>query len=148
MFNSLLSEQVAVAGVIDPDANAAGTLTTGWISIADYGALLAVVMAGDLGTSATVDAKFQQAQDASGTGAKDVTGKAITQMTQAGTDKSNKQALINLRAEELDRTNGFTHARLSMTTATATSDSAAIVLGMRARYSPVAQAASVDETVS
>ncbi|MBE1208115.1 hypothetical protein [Aminobacter carboxidus] len=147
MFNALLSEQTSVVGVIDPDANAAGTLTTGWIDMATYGGLLAIIMAGDLGTSATIDAKLQQASDSSGTGAKDVTGKAITQLTQAGTDKSNKQALINMRAEELDRSNGFTHVRLSMTTATATSDSGAIVLGMRARYSPAAQAASVIETV-
>jgi len=147
MFNALLSEQVAVVGVIDPDANTAATLTTGWIDMSVYGGLLAIVMAGDLGTSATIDAKIEQATSSGGAGAKDVTGKVITQLTQAGTDKSNKQALINMRAEELDRTNGFTHARLSMTTATATSDSGAIVLGLRGRYSPVAQAASVIEAV-
>lgn len=146
-MSSLVSERVAVVGVIDPDANAAGTLTTGWISMAKYGALLAVIMAGDLGVSATIDAKLQQAQDASGTGAKDITGKAITQLTQAGTDKSNKQAMINVRAEELDRNNGFTHVRLSMVTATATSDSGALVLGLDSRYGPPDQGTSVAEII-
>lgn len=148
MKNELLSESLAVVSVIKPDATAAGTATSGWISMATYGQILAVIMAGDLGTNATVDAKLQQATDGSGTGAKDVSGKAITQLTQAGTDKSNKQALINLRSEELDRKNGFTHVRLSVTVATATSDLAAIVLGTRARYSPVTQPAAVDQAVA
>lgn len=148
MLNGLLSEDVAVVGVIDPDANAAGTLLTGWIPIAKYGQLLAVVLAGDLGTSATIDAKLRQAKDTSGTGAKDITGKAITQLTQAGTDQSNKQALLNVRAEELDRNNGFTHVALSMTTATAASDGGAIVLGTRSRFLPVEQASSVIETIA
>ncbi len=146
-MTSRMSEKVQVVGSIDPDANAAGTLTTGFVSMAQFEELLAVIQAGDLGTSATLDAKLEQAQDASGTGVKAITGKAITQMTQAGTDKSNKQALINMRAEELDRTNGFTHVRLSMTVGTATSDSSGVLLGMSSRYSPGAQAASVIETI-
>jgi len=148
MKNQLLSESLAVAAVVKPDATAAGTATSGWISMAEFGQILAVVMAGDLGTNATIDAKLQQATNASGAGAKDITGKAVTQLTQAGTDKSNKQALINLRAEEIDRRNGFTHVRLSVTVATATSDLAAVVLGTRARYSPVAQPAAVDQIVA
>ena len=148
MLNGLLSEDVAVDGVIDPDANAAGTLLTAWIPIAKYGQLLAIVAAGDLGVSATIDAKLRQAKDSSGTGAKDIAGKAITQLTQAGTDKSNKQALLNIRAEELDRNNGFTHVALSMTTAVATSDSGAIVIGTRSRFSPVEQASSVIEAIA
>jgi hypothetical protein len=141
-----MSEKVQLVGIIDPDANAAGTLLTGWVSMAKYEELMAIIMAGDLGSSATIDAKLRQAQDASGTGAKDITGKAITQLTQAGTDRSNKQAIINVRAEELDRTNGFTHVALSMTTATATSDSGAVLLGMNSRYQPGDQASSVIET--
>lgn len=148
MINLLGSNKAQIVGVIDPDANAAGTLTTAWIAMKDFEQLLAVIMAGDLGTSATVDAKLQQAQDASGTGAKDVTGKAITQLTQAGTDKSNKQAIINLFSDELDVNGGFDYARLSMTTATATSDSAAIVLDLAASYSGDRDLASVDQIVA
>lgn len=142
------SDQVAVVGAIDPDANAAGTLTTGWVSLADFGALMAVIMAGTLGSSATLDAKFEQATDDSGTGAKDVTGGAITQLTQAGTD-SDKQSIINLFAEDLDINNGFTHARLSMTVGTATSDSGAVLLGLYPRSGAASDsdAATVAEIV-
>ena len=100
-LNAKPSELVAVVGNIDPDANGAATYTTGWVSMRDWHAVLAVVQAGDLGASATIDAKLEQATDGSGTGAKDVTGKAITQLTKAGSD-DNKQALINCRADELD----------------------------------------------
>jgi len=143
------SDEVAVVGCIDPDAYAAGAHSTGWISMVTWQKISAIVMAGDLGSSATLDAKLEQASDSSGTGVKDITGKAITQLTQAGTD-SNKQAIINCRADELDIANGFTHVRLTMTVATATSDAGAVVMGMIARYRNAAanDAATVDEIVA
>ncbi|MGB1215404.1 MAG: hypothetical protein ACPG4X_18690 [Pikeienuella sp.] len=146
----LPSLKSAVAGVIDPDATAAGTVTTGWISMATFNELMAVVQVGTLGTNATVDAKLEQATDNSGAGAKDITGKAITQMTQAGTDESDRQAVINLNAEELDVNNDFSHARLSVTVATATSDIGALVLGLGERYGPASDndLASVAEIVA
>lgn len=143
------SDRVAVVGVIDPDVTTASTVTTSWIDMAKFGALMAIVMAGTLGSSATLDAKFQQATDSSGTGAKDITGKAIAQLTQAGTD-SDKQAIINLFQNELDIDNGFTHVQLSLTVGTATSDAGAIVLG----FDPVkgqaalSDLATVDEIVA
>jgi hypothetical protein len=100
------SKRADVVGSIDPDAYAAGTYTTGWIDMSKFFSVLAVVMAGTLGASATLDAKIQQAQDSGGTGAKDISGLAITQLTQAGAD-SNKQALINVMQSDLDRANNF-----------------------------------------
>lgn len=148
-LNALASELAAVIGNIDPDAYAAGTVTTGWIDASTFHQFMAIVQAGDLGVSATLDAKLEQASDGSGTGAKDVTSKAITQLTQAGTD-SNKQAIINLRPEELDIANGFNHFRLSMTVAVATSDAGAVVLGVNARQGAASDndATTVDEIVS
>jgi hypothetical protein len=148
MLNAKPTEIAAVVGVIDPDANAAGTLTTAWIDMRHWGSLLAVVMAGELGTSATLNAKFEQATSAAGAGAKDVPGKAITALTQAGTD-SDKQALINLRGAELDVNAGYRWVRLSHTVATATSDSGAVVLGFYPARGPASDldAASVDEIV-
>lgn len=145
--NILASNEAVLAAVIDPDAYAAGTVSTGWLSMADRDRVQAIVMVGDMVTNSTVDAKIEQATDGSGTGAKDITGKAITQLTEAGTD-SNKQAIINLRPEELDTNNGFTHFRLSMTVATAASDAGAIVLSHNSRYFPEADVSSVDEVVS
>ena len=141
------SDEAVLVGVIDPDLNTAATYTTGWINMGLFEAIQAIILAGALGTSATLDAKLQQATDASGTGVKDITGKAITQLTEAGTD-SDKQAIINCRSDELDVNNGFSHVRLSMTVAVASSDSAAVVLGHHARYQPATDLATVDEVVS
>ncbi len=145
--NVLPSDRIAVAGVIDPDAYAASTVTSAWIAMSVFDNIMAVIQAGTLGASATLDAKLEQASDDTGTGAKDITGKAITQLTQAGAD-SDKQAIINCRSDELDLENSFTHVRLSMTIGTANSDAGAIVLGMDARYQPADQAASIDEVVA
>ena len=148
MNNALPSERAAVVGNIDPDANAAGTYTTGWVAAKNFHSFLAIIQAGDLGSSATIDAKLQQATSAAGAGAKDITGKAITQLTQAGTD-DNKQALINLRTDELDVDNSFAFVRLSMTVATATSDAGAVLLGFDSRFGPASDfdATTVDEIV-
>lgn len=145
--NIPLSDQLKIVGVIDPDANAAGTLTSEWVPMSTFHVVLAIILAGVIEATGTIDAKLEQAQDSSGTGAKDITGKAITQLTAAGTD-SDKQAIINCRSDELDLNNGFTHVRLSMTGGTASADSAAIMLGAAARYEPASALASVDEVVA
>lgn len=143
------SDSMAVVGAIDPDANTAATYTTGWIDMATFQTLMAIVMVGTLGASATLDAKLEQATDGSGSGVKDITGAAITQLTKAGSD-DDKQAIIQCWAEDLDLANGFTHVRLSMTVGTATSDCGAVVLGLNPRYGPASDydADSVDEIVA
>ena len=148
-MNLLPSQRAAVAGVIDPDAYTAGPVTSAWIAMKTFQAIQAIVMAGTLGASATLDAKLEQATDSAGAGVKDITGKAITQLTQAGTD-SDKQAVINCRAEELDVANDFDYVRLSMTIAVATSDAGGIVLGHDPRYAPASDndLSSVDEIVA
>lgn len=145
----LSSDIVAVAAAIDPDVTAAGTVTSGWVDMAVFSKIMAVVFAGTLGASATVDAKLEQATDGSGTGAKDITGKAITQLTQADTD-SDKQAIINCREDEMDKDNDFTHARLSITVAVATSDIGGVVLGLHPDYDLASanDASTVDEIVA
>lgn len=149
-INSKPSERIAVVGVIDPDANTQATYVTGWVPAKDFHAFMGIIMAGDLGSSATLNAKFEQANNANGTDVvKDVTGTAMTAMTQAGTD-SNKQAVINLRTEDLDVDGGFSYVRLSMTVGTATSDCAAVLLGVDGRYEPATEfdTSSVDEIVN
>lgn len=135
------SSQVALLAALNPVSQAAATVSTGWISMANLDSILAVVETGVLGASATLDAKIEQAQDGSGTGVKDVTGKAITQIVKATGD--NKQAMINCRSDELDVNGGFTHVRLSATVGTAASLIAAQVYGFYGRYEPVAHAASM-----
>lgn len=149
-LNQLPSDVSAVVGVIDPDVTAAGTVTTGWVEAADFNSFLGIVLAGTLGSSATVDAKIEQATDGSGTGAKDLSGSDITQLTQAGTDQSDDQALIQFRADDLDVDNSFTHVRLSITVGTATSDAGGVLLGFGPRYGPASDsdAATVGEIVT
>jgi len=130
--NLLPSHKVAVLGVINADNVAIGAVSTAWVDMSLVLGLMATLNVGDITASGTVDAKLEQATDAAGTGAKDITDKAITQLTQAGGD-SNKQALINLRSEELDTNNSFTHARLTITVAAAAADLSALVTG----HSPI-----------
>lgn len=142
------SEMAAVVAVIDPDANTAGALTTAYVDASKFEQIMAIVMAGTLGSSATLDAKLVQATDSSGTGVKDISGKAITQLTQAGTD-SDKQAIIQVRADELDVAGGFRYVALVHTVGTATSDSGAVVLGLNPTYGPASDydLSTVDEIV-
>ena len=132
--NAKASELLAVLATIDPVSQAAGNVTTGWISVANHHGLLAVIQTGVLGASATLDAKVQQATDSSGTGAKDITGKALTQIVKATGD--NKQALINVKPEELDTVNGFGFIRLSITVGVAASLTSAQLLGINPRFAP------------
>jgi hypothetical protein len=66
-----------------------GTVTTGWVDDGQVQRSGADLQTGVLGAAATVDAKLQQATSAAGAGAKDIAGKAITQIVKATGD--NKQ---------------------------------------------------------
>lgn len=135
MVNPLPSEQVAVLGTIDPDATGASTVVSDYTDLGKFESIMVVVMTGTLGASATVDAVIKQATDSSGTGAKDLTtSKAITQLVKASNDDD--QAIINVRAEDLDMANDFRYAAVSLTVGTATSDVAAIILGINPRFGP------------
>lgn len=143
------SESVAIIATIDPDAYAASTVTSDWGNMGLFKKAMGIIEVGTLGASATIDAKLQQAQDASGTGVKDITGKSIAQLTQAGTD-DDKQVVIDLDAAELDVANGFEYVRISMTIGVAASDAGALLLGLEPRFGPASDndLASVDEIVN
>ena len=147
-MNKLPSEVAAVVGVIDPDAYTANTYTSGYISMKLFRRFMALIAVGDMTTSATLDAKLIAYADASGTSPADITGSAITQLTEAGGD-SNKQVVINLDTQSL-ADSGKTHFRLSVTTAAAAVDFGAVVLGFDPLYGPASDndAATVDEIKS
>lgn len=130
--NAKGSELLSILATLDPGNQAVGVANTGWVPLSTHHGLLALVQTGALATGATVDAKLQQAQDAGGTGAKDVAGKAISQLTQAS-NGANRQALINLRPEELDVNNGFAFVRLVVTVAAAAANTSAQLLGVNPR---------------
>ena len=140
------SDKVAVLGAAGPAVGTAA-LTTAWVPVKDFYQMMAVILCGALGASATLDAKLEQAKDASGTDAADVEGKSIAQLTKAGSD-DDKQAVINFRPEDLSE--GFTHVRLRVAPAVANSGAAGVLLGLEPRYSPASgfDADSVAEIVA
>lgn len=142
------ADNAAILATIDPDAYGASTEVSDWVDASKFHQILAIVMAGTLGSSATLDAKLRQATSAAGAGAKDITGAAITQLTQAGTD-SDKQAIMSLNTDALDVANGFQYVALSMTIGTATSDAGGLIIGLAPRVGPASDndLASVDEIV-
>ena len=133
--NAKGSELLAVLATIDPSNQPAGAATSGWLSVSNYHGLLALIEIGSLANGSTVDAKLQQATDGSGSGAKDIADKAITQLTQAA-GGANRQALVNLRPDEMDVNNGYTFVRLVLTVGTAAAFTSAQVLGVNPRYEP------------
>lgn len=133
--NAKGSEQLSILATLDPSNQAVGSASTGWVPLSGHHNLLALVQTGALATGATVDAKLQQALDTTGAGAKDVSGKAIAQLTQAASG-ANRQTLINLRSEELDVNAGFAYVRLVVTVATAAANTAAQLLGVNPRLTP------------
>lgn len=132
--NVKFSEKNAILATLDPASVGPTTVTTGWASMANVHSLCALIQTGIMGASATVDAKLQQATDSSGTGAKDVTGKAIVQILKAAGD--NKQATIELRDTDLDTNNGFAYVRLSVTVGVAASIVGAAVIGCNPIFIP------------
>jgi hypothetical protein len=138
------SQRASTVGVIAP-ISASSVQASGWIDATVFHNYMATVQLGVLGASATVDAKLQQASDNSGTGAKDVTGKAITQFTKANTDDG-KQAVINLKQEDLDFANGFKFFRLSITPATAACLIGGLVQGFDPRYGAASDSGNVATT--
>lgn len=147
-YTERLSEQLAIVGTVDPDANTAGTASTDVIDMKLHRRVLFIVMAGELGSSGTLDFSVKGDTASNGSFATTITGKAITQMTQAGTD-ADKQAMVEVTAEEVAQQN-LRYIRGDLVTATATSDSAVIALADSSRYTPGASLdlASVDEIVA
>lgn len=146
--NSLPTERVAIVGVIDPDAYSTETVKTAFVPVSKFRRLMAVVMAGTLASSAVLAAKLQRADDASGTNPEDITGAAITNLTQAGSD-SDKQAVINYDTQG-EEGNAKKFIGLSLTLSGAGGDAGALLLGFDPFDAPASDAdlASVDEIVS
>lgn len=146
-FTTRLSEQLAVVATIDPDEYSAGATNTDIIDMRYHRRVIFVVMVGTLGTNATVDFKVQEGAASDMSDAADLSGKAITQLTQAGTD-ADKQAIVEVAAEEM--TSGDRYLRGTLTVATAACDAGVIAVADCARYLPASDydLASVDEIVA
>ena len=136
--NAKPSEHISVLATIDPASAGPATVNTGWVSAANFFAFLAFIDVGAFGASATIDAKFQQATDNAGTGVKDIVpAKAITQLLAAG--GNNRQAMVNMKAADLDVEGQFKFIRLSVIIGTAATQVSALLLGFYPRYEDGAQ---------
>jgi hypothetical protein len=99
---------------VDP-ASRSSAASSAWILMSPTAPVGWIVTWGDIASTGTLDAKLEQATDGTGTGAKDITGKAITQ--QADTDDNGK-AVLTLSYSEMDTGSSFIYA---LTPATAAS---------------------------
>ena len=117
--------------------------TSTWVSVAEFREIVSVISVGDLAATATFNAKMRQATDSSGTGAKDISGAAITELAD---DDDDKLLQISVLDEDLDVDGGFDYVALVCTPATAAVEFGAVVYGCDPRYKPVALT-NVDENV-
>jgi len=140
-----IAETVAIIATIDPDAYGTGDQNTDAIDMRYWREVAFVVMAGDLGSSATLDFVVNGDTASGGSYATAITGKSITQLTQAGTD-SDKQVVVRVTAEEV-AAQSLRYIRGTMSIGAASSDCAVVVLGYGARYQPAENfdLATVDE---
>ena len=137
MFDNVkIAEKLAILATLDPASVSSGTVVTSWVPATNFMGFIALLQTGVMGSLGTIDAKLQQATSAAGAGAKDITGKAITQIVAAS--GNNKQALIECRTSDLDGSNGFNFVALSVTVGTASSIVGASLIGGNPVYSPTA----------
>ncbi|MGI6730430.1 MAG: hypothetical protein ACOX5F_00820 [Anaerovoracaceae bacterium] len=143
---TIFTEKVAVLGAIDPGAHGTGTLGTGYVDMKQFDQLAFVVQVGVFESGAKVDFKLQEATSAAGAGVQDLSGKAITQLTAAGTD-DDKQVIVVVKASELS--DGYRFVRGLMTISVDAVDSGVLVLGADPRYMPASNfdVSTVDEIV-
>lgn len=149
MFGNLdPSARNGLAGGIPAQQAAVGTVTSGWIDMRNLFAALASLNVGVIGAAGTIDARIEQATSETGAGAKAVPGLAIVQLAKAGGD--NRQALINVRQEDLDKNAGYRFVRIAVTVGTAATFLSAQLLGFDARYGAGSanQSSTVAQTVS
>ena len=111
---------------------------TSYVSLANYHRAFILINVGVMQSGGTIDAVVYQATDTSGTSPKVLSPtKAITQLTQAGSD-SNSIVGIEVRTEELDVTGGYDCIALQYTVGTAAAIMSIEIWGCVPRFAPAA----------
>lgn len=129
--------------MVSPQLIDDSTLGTPWMLMDAVDPVLFLLRVG--ATDITVDAKIQQATASDGTGAKDLTGSAITQLS--ATD-DNKHVSIEVEPARMDLKNGFVYARMLATVGDGTlGANLAMVVMKRTRHNPPTQPAAFVEHV-
>ena len=86
MYTERFSETHYPLASYHADSLGISTVYTAYVSLANYHRAVAGIDVGDMAGTATLDVSIVQASDTAGTGVKAITGKAMTQLTQAGGD--------------------------------------------------------------
>ncbi|MFA6271019.1 MAG: hypothetical protein WC657_07495 [Candidatus Paceibacterota bacterium] len=154
MAEHLMSDRLAVVSVIDPADRASGTTLGDMIDMSVHQEIMFVVMVGNIQKPNTIDFKVTECATTGGTYVP-ISGKSITQLTQAGTDH-NKQAIINVKSDDLTDGYRYVKGRLYVAGVTGTGNNGQCVLTLagKSRYSTAAYTtvygdlASVDEIVA
>jgi hypothetical protein len=129
-YTERFSEANVLLTVLTPVSRDAAA-TSSYVSLANYQRAFVVLHCGAL--TGTQDMQLKQATDTSGTSAKVITGKAITQL--AASDDDDVVA-IEVRTEELDVDGGF-DCIAALTTPSAANIYAVQIWGCEARFKPV-----------
>lgn len=121
------------------------TLASPVVSMADYDAVMFVVVATDANADTTIDAIIQSDSAAAFGGPSTVTGSAITQDTLANASQA---YILQVRADDLAA--GETHVRCLATLGDGTTggNTCIVALGLVANYLPGSNAATVIEVVT
>lgn len=154
MSEHLMSDRLAIVSVIDPADRASGTTLGDVIDMSVHRQLMFIVAVGNIQKPNTIDFKVTECATTGGTYVP-ISGKSITQLTQAGTDH-NKQAIINLNASELTAGYRYVKGRLYVAGVTGTGNNgqSVITLAGKSRWSDAVTTtvygdlASVDEIVA
>lgn len=139
MTTAHFTEENAIVGAIDPQTLNDGSLVSEWVDMSHYRQVAFIVSVG--ATDTTVDAKLQYATDDQGTGADDISGKAVTQLTGAAGD--NKQVVIEIAAEEMPASSGYCALVVIAGSGSTGAVLSAVGIGTVARYAPVSHIDSV-----
>lgn len=133
MLTSAFYEEVECYTVPSQTINGATVLSAA-IDMKNAYRLVAILNVNTVASTGTLDAKLTQAKTSAGT-YKDISGKAITQLTNTDSPVT-KPIEIEVRADELDVPNGYEFVKLSITDATAAAVVGATILVYR-DYLPV-----------
>ena len=128
-----ISENLALVGRVNPATVAIGTADTDVIDLSRFNRVFFSLLTGTLPAGATVDFKLQQSDLPGGTFT-DITGKAITQLTQVG-GHSNSQVIVEMRNEDLLDDRRYIRGRV--TVGVAASPLAVIALAGEPRFAPI-----------
>lgn len=119
------------------DSFGIGTSDSSYVSLANYHRAVLVLNVGDMAATATLACSIRQATTTGGAGVKAITGKSITQLTQAGGD-GDDLICIELRTEELDVAGGFDCISVRVVVAAAAVEYGYVLYGIMPRFAPTA----------